>query len=99
METKITKELVKFLAKLGQLELTEQQVNQYQKELNEVVNYVTMIANMPTKRIKPRFHTTNQKNIFQTNNQPQNTFSQKQALANAQKTKKGMFAIPRILTK
>ena len=99
MKTTITKDLILFLAKLGQLELIQEQVERYQKELNEIVNYVTMVGKMPTKGIKPRFHTTKNKNVFQKLNQPQNTLTQEQALANAPKVKKGMFVVPRIIKK
>ncbi len=102
METLITKDLVKFLAKLGKIHLSDEQVENYVQDLNEIVNYVTMVGQMPTKNIKPKFHTTDNVNVFQktdANSTNPNALTQDLTLQNAKKTKNGMFVVPRIITK
>ena len=99
MQTQVNKQLVEFLASLGKIHLSPQQVTQYQKDLEEIINYVSMIGQMDTTNVKAKFHTTNKKNTFQKSNHPRQTLSQAQVLQNAKHVKQNMFVVPRIITK
>ncbi len=99
MGNKVNENLIKFLAKLGKITLTNKQVKSYSADLEEIISYVSMVGHMQTQGINPRFHTTNKKNTFQDKNHPKRTLSIQDVLSNAQQVKNNMFVVPRIISK
>jgi len=95
----VTEDLIKFLAQLGKITLSDKQIKAYSKDLQEIISYVSTVGQMQTQGVNPRFHTTNKKNTFQDKKHPNRTLGIKDVLANAKQTKKNMFVVPRIIKK
>ena len=60
----ISKDQVKDIAELIRLKLTEEQVNKYQKELDKILDYVSLLQEIDTKNIIPCSGGTDLKNVF-----------------------------------
>jgi len=99
MGNKVNENLIKFLAKLGKITLTDKQVKSYSVDLEEIITYVSMVGQMQTQGVNPRFHTTNKKNTFQDKKHPKRTLSIQDVLSNAKQVKNNMFVVPRIISK
>lgn len=90
----LTKKEVTHLAELAQLKLTPAEVEKYQKQLSETLEYVANLSELHT--IEQTQET--QTNVFFTDkiSDKRILFSEK-ALANAQKKKDRFFIVDRIL--
>jgi aspartyl-tRNA(Asn)/glutamyl-tRNA(Gln) amidotransferase subunit C len=51
--TKLTRDDVLKLAKLAKLELTEDEIKEYSKELTEILHYVEQLKQIDTDQLKP----------------------------------------------
>lgn len=86
----LTKEEVEHIAALACLTLSKEEALAFAKQLSETISYVEMLNELPTKDITPTFQTTGLKNVFR-KDIIKPCLSQKQALANAQRTHKCYF--------
>lgn len=55
---KLTKEDVLKLAKLSRLKLSDQEVEQYQNELSEILDYVAQLDSVDVDGLKPTYQVT-----------------------------------------
>lgn len=60
--TKISREEILKLAKLSKLRLSEDEIEQYQKELSEILDYVSQLSKVDTKNLKPTSQVTGLEN-------------------------------------
>lgn len=61
--TKISREEILKLAKLSKLRLSEDEIEQYQKELSEILDYVSQLSKVDTKNLKPTSQVTGLENV------------------------------------
>ena len=54
----LTETEVRKIAKLAKLELTDNEVEKFQHQLSEILDYVNMLQNVDTTNVEPTFHTT-----------------------------------------
>lgn len=95
---KLTKEDILHIAKLANLTIEENEIEDYRKKLDETINYVENLNSLDTKNIQPTSHSTDLENVFfEDGTENKRQFSQKQALKNAKSTKKSMFLVPKIM--
>ena len=78
----ITKEQVKHIAKLVRLKLTESEIEKYQKQLGEILDYVGQLKKVNTKKVKPYTGGTNLKNVFRNDRAEIRNQEQSQKLIN-----------------
>jgi len=52
----ISKEEVKHIAKLARIELTQEEVERFQKDLSSVLDYFKMLKEVKTDKVEPTFH-------------------------------------------
>ncbi len=65
MVTKISKEDVKHVAKLSNINITQKEQEKYSKELSEVINYnMSHLKNINTVNIKPTGHAVGEKSVM-----------------------------------
>ena len=62
--SKLTREHVLKLAKLSQLELTEDQIEQYQKELSSILDYVERLDAVDVSGLEPTYQVSGLKNVM-----------------------------------
>jgi aspartyl-tRNA(Asn)/glutamyl-tRNA(Gln) amidotransferase subunit C len=60
----LTKEEVKHIAKLAKLKLTEEEVEKFQKQLSEVLEYMKVLNEVETGRVEPTAQVTGLENVF-----------------------------------
>jgi aspartyl-tRNA(Asn)/glutamyl-tRNA(Gln) amidotransferase subunit C len=60
----ISKEKVKRIAKLARLALSEKEVENYQKELSKILEYIEKLKEVDVSKIEPVFHPLKIKNVM-----------------------------------
>lgn len=61
--TKISREDILKLAKLSKLRLSDDEIEQYQKELSEILEYISQLSKVDTKNLKPTSQVTGLENV------------------------------------
>lgn len=84
-ESMLSKEEVIKIAKLANIKLSESEIEKFQKQLSNILDYVKKLNALDTKNVEPTFHAVGQlKNRFQ---DPARSFdsvlTQQSVLANA----------------
>ena len=94
----LSKEEILHLAKLAKLHLTDSEIEKYQAQLGETIEYVKNLDELDTKNVEPTNSVVDLKNItFKDGEKSTRTLVGKQALANTKKQKDQMFEVDRIL--
>lgn len=60
---KLSREDILKLARLAQLELTDEEIGKFQKEISEILGYVEQLRNVDVKGLKPTYQVTGLKNV------------------------------------
>jgi aspartyl-tRNA(Asn)/glutamyl-tRNA(Gln) amidotransferase subunit C len=94
-----TEKDVRYVAELAHLELTEDEVQKYLPQLDAILQYVAKLNELDTTDIEPMAQVTypGSENASFRSDQPQQNFSQDQALANAPEQGEGCFKVPRVI--
>ena len=87
---------VEHVAKLANLTLTPTEKNQFQKQLEEILNYISKLNNLDTKDTKPIGQVTGLVNVGR-DDLPGPSLTQEQALQNTKKVHNGLFEVDAIL--
>ena len=92
----ISRDEIIHIAKLAMLNLNEQEIDNYTKDMQEILGYAEMINNLDTSNIDETIAATEQKNVFRKDEviQPQ---AREELLQNAPSQDEGMFRIPKVL--
>ena len=59
----ISKEEVQHIAKLARIELTEKEVNQFQKELSSILDYFEVLKKVNVSKVEPMVHSVLLENV------------------------------------
>jgi len=59
----ISKEKVKHIAKLARLALSEKEIENYQKELSKILEYIEKLKEVDVSKVEPVFHPLKVKNV------------------------------------
>lgn len=62
--SKLTREQVLKLAKLSQLQLSEEEIEQYRKELSSILDYVERLNEVDVTGLKPTFQVTGLQSVM-----------------------------------
>jgi len=89
-KSKISQEEVKKIAKLADLKLTENEVEKFQKQLSDVLNYVAVLDELDTFKVKPTSQVTGLKNITR-DDETEPSLSQKESPVQYQKQTQRIF--------
>lgn len=84
------------VAKLANLTLTPGEEKTFEKQLSEVVNYVSKLDELDTKKVEPIAQITGLKNVNRADESAP-SLTQQEALKNASKTHNGFFEVEGIL--
>ncbi|MBI2327499.1 Asp-tRNA(Asn)/Glu-tRNA(Gln) amidotransferase subunit GatC [Candidatus Curtissbacteria bacterium] len=83
------------IAKLASLPLTKEEKVTFEKQLSEVLTYISKLNEVDTSKVEPIGHITGLVNV-QRPDEPAPSLSQEDALKNAPKTHNGFFEVPAI---
>ena len=90
----ITRKEVEHIAKLAKLELSDDEISKFEKELNLILEHFHKLNKVDTNKIEPSFHPLNIKNIFRKDSARK---SIEDALKIAPQKERNHFKIPPIL--
>lgn len=92
----ITRDEIIHIAKLAMLNLNENELDRYTKDMQEILGYAEMINNIDTSTINETIAATEQKNIFR-KDEVKEFGTRDELLQNAPSQDEGMFRIPKVL--
>jgi len=96
---KLTKADVLHIAKLAKIEINDEEVEKYSKQLSFVVDYFGALSEVDTKNIEPTSQTTGLENVFRADDiNSENCLTQEEAISGSDKIYNGYFKVGEILT-
>lgn len=87
---RLTRDQVKYVAKLANLPLTSEEEEKYSEQLSKILGYIEQLNQVDTKNVEPTFNVTGLNSVM-SEDKPQTGLSQEEALSNAPQTRGGMF--------
>lgn len=87
----LTSDEVRNIAKLAQLNLTDDEVARFQKQLSEVLNYVEILNELDTENVEPTSHVTGLENVTR-EDEIKDSLTLEEALSGTSDTEKEMFS-------
>ncbi len=95
--TKISREDILKLAKLSKLRLSEDEIEQYQKELTEILEYISQLSKVDTKNLKPTSQVTGLENVTRKDEIIDYVATPDELLKNAPALKGDLIKVKRVL--
>jgi len=92
----INKEEIVHIANLAMLKLTEEEIEDYTKNMQEILQYAEMINNLDTSNVDETIAAAEQKNVFR-KDEVHEFGSRDILLQNAPSQDEGMFRIPKVI--
>jgi aspartyl-tRNA(Asn)/glutamyl-tRNA(Gln) amidotransferase subunit C len=96
MAEKIDQELVRKVAKLSRLELTEAEVEEFTGQLSAILDYMEKMNELDTTSVEPLAHCLPISNVFREDSVKESLGTEK-TLANAPQRDGEFFKVPKIL--
>jgi len=93
---KIIKKEVAHIAKLARLSFSEEEMELFTEQLNQILVYMEKLKEIDTSEIKPTYHSLDLINVFR-EDQIKPSLSTKKVLSNAPQADKDMVIVPRII--
>lgn len=91
---KVDKELIKHVADLARLKLTEKETEEFVPQMKELLNHFSQLDQIDTDKIEPSFHPIELKNIVR-EDKKEECLTADQALSNTEHKKENYFKGPR----
>lgn len=90
--------VVAHIAQLAHLELTEAETTQLGSAFAQTIDVIAKMAELDTSQVKPTHQVTGLTNVWRADEaQPNSSFTQAEALANAPLSHQGFFMVPQII--
>lgn len=93
---KINKPEVVHVAKLARLSFTEEEIELFTEQLNQILLYMEKLNELDTTEVKPTYHALDLTNVFR-EDEVKPSLDTKKVLANAPQADKDMFVVPRVI--
>lgn len=94
----ISKDKVRQIAALASLKLSENELSKYQKQIAEILKYISILNEVDTKNVIPTTQATGLKNAYR-EDVVKDSLSQTEALSGAKTAEKGYFKTKGVLSK
>ena len=91
---RVDKELIKHVAELARLKLTEKEIDKFLPQLKESLEYFSKLSKVKTDNVKPSFQPVDIKNVLREDKE-EKCLSQEEALSLTEHKKEGYFKGPR----
>jgi len=95
--SKLTREDVLKLAALARLELTEEEITKFQKEIAEILNYVEQLQAVDIDKLAPTYQVTGLQNVTRQDKEVDYGVSQKDLLKNLPDREGSFIKVRRVL--
>lgn len=95
-EMPISFDEVQHVAKLARLELSDDELRQFQSQLNALLGHFMDIAQLDVSSIAPKPHAVALQNVW-ADDEPRIGLDRELALSNAPKFRAGLFVVPTII--
>jgi len=92
----LTEKDVRYVAKLSRLEVTDEEVTNYTRQLSSILGYIEQLNALDTKDVEPLSHVLDLKNVFR-EDVVTPSLTQAQVLSNAPEPQSGHFKVPKIM--
>ena len=92
----LTREEVERVALLARLELTDAEAARMTTQLGQILAYVDQLGELETDSVEPMAHAVHLTNVFAPD-EPQESLSRDEALANAPKRDEECYRVPAVL--
>ena len=95
-EGKISREEVLRVARLARLELSEDEVQALQKDMEKILGYVEVINEAGADELDPTFSTM-EKSTPMRDDKPDRKFNREEILKNAPERRENFFVVPKVI--
>jgi aspartyl-tRNA(Asn)/glutamyl-tRNA(Gln) amidotransferase subunit C len=95
--TKLTREDILKLARLSRLELSDSEIETFQSEISEILNYVEMLKNVDTGNLKPTSQVTGLVNVTRSDEVKEYAASPDDLLKNVSTREKRYIKVKRMI--
>ncbi len=92
----LTKELINHIAELAHLKLTEEEIEKFQKELSQILDYVNQLNEVDTSNVDPLHHPLSLTNVFR-EDKVKESIEREEALKNAPDSTNEFFKVPKVI--
>jgi len=92
----ITRQNVEHVANLAKLRLTDTEIDNYTKQLGDILTYMEKLDELDTSDVEPLSHVMDVTNAFR-DDEPQKCLDRDEALSNAPKSDGEFFVVPKVI--
>ena len=92
----LSKEEVLHVAKLARLEFSPEEIEKYQQELNDILNYIDMLNEVDAAEIKPLAQVNDDTNNLR-EDEVRKSLTVEEALLNAPEDEDGAVIVPKVV--
>ncbi len=96
MQNKVSKDELLHIANLSDLNIKDEEVDEYLKNLDDILNYVEVIQNAPINDLDETIGTTELSNVFR-KDEPIEFDNKEGMMKNAPELENNMFNIPKVI--
>jgi len=93
---KLGKNEVEYVANLARLELKEEEIEKFAKQLSDILFYIDKLNEIDTSKVEPMAHAVNITNAFR-EDKVEKVWIKEQTLANAPDKDDDYFKVPKII--
>ncbi len=93
----ISREEILKLAKLSNLELTDDEVEKYQDEVSSILEMITKLNEIDTEGVEPTYQVSGNQNVMREDKISEDIVSADRLLALAPKKNKDQIEVPKVL--
>lgn len=92
----VTKKDVEKIAELARLKFTEEELENFTPQMNEILTYMDKLNELDTENVKPLSHPVEQTNVFR-KDELKPSISNEDALKNAPSKDEHHFKVPKVI--
>lgn len=93
---KITRKEVEHVARLARLELKEEEIEQFTRQLSDILSYVEKLNELDTKEVEPTSHVLPVKNVLR-DDETSSSIERRRVLVNAPDRTEEFFRVPKVI--
>ena len=92
----ITKKDVNYVAKLARLKLTDEEMEKYTSQLENILKYIEKLKELDTSKIEPTSHVIEMSNVFR-EDRVEPSYPVEEITANAPKKEKNFYKVKKVI--